>query len=99
MQDRLFKIRHSENIEGIVRQLALFQSPIDPRQLIRALTAGQDIARVAETLSVPVPHYRFTAVARAGEERHIHAVPARFFPAQRSGEKGRGAAQPGAFHA
>ena len=28
--DRLFKIRHCMNIEGVVRQLALFDPPIDP---------------------------------------------------------------------
>ncbi len=59
-EDRLFKIRHSMNIKGIVRQLALFQPPIDPRQLIHALTAGGDLASVTSELSAPVPHYRFT---------------------------------------
>ena len=30
IEDRLFKIRHCMNIEGVVRQLPLFQPPIDP---------------------------------------------------------------------
>ncbi len=32
--DRLFKIRHSMNIEGVFRQLALFEPPIDPTALV-----------------------------------------------------------------
>jgi hypothetical protein len=61
-EDRLFKIRHCINIKGLVRQLALFQPPIDPRQLIRAMAAGQDLTSVAGQLSAPVPHYRFTTM-------------------------------------
>ena len=60
--DRLFKIRHCMNIKGIVRQLALFQPPIDPRQLIRAMAAGQEISSVASQLAAAVPHYRFTSI-------------------------------------
>jgi len=59
-EGRLFKIRHCMNIEGIVRQLALFQPPIDPRQRIRAMAAGQDLNSVVSQLSTPVPHYRFS---------------------------------------
>ena len=33
--DRLFKIRHCMNIEGVVRQLALFDPPIDPGALVQ----------------------------------------------------------------
>ena len=32
--DRLFKIRHCMNIEGVVRQLPLFEPPIDPALLV-----------------------------------------------------------------
>ncbi|HMK25357.1 MAG TPA: hypothetical protein VK483_04945, partial [Chitinophagaceae bacterium] len=41
--DRLFKIRHCMNIEGIVRQLPLFDPPIDPGMLVKAVAAGLDI--------------------------------------------------------
>ncbi|MFT7307322.1 MAG: hypothetical protein ACI9P7_002595, partial [Candidatus Azotimanducaceae bacterium] len=61
-EDRLFKIRHCMNIKGIVRQLALFQPPIDPRQLIRAMAAGGDITSGASLLAAPVPHYRFSTM-------------------------------------
>jgi len=34
--DRLFKIRHCMNIDGIVQELPLFPDPIDPRLLVEA---------------------------------------------------------------
>ncbi len=46
--DRLFKIRHCMNIEGVVRQLPLFEPPIEPGLLVRAAAAGVDIGSVAE---------------------------------------------------
>ncbi|WP_198552654.1 neuraminidase-like domain-containing protein [Psychromonas sp. MB-3u-54] len=61
-EDRLFKIRHCMNIKGVVRQLSLFQPPIDPRQLIRAMAAGQNLTSVAGQMSALVPHYRFTTM-------------------------------------
>src|SRR6185369_930380 len=44
--DRLFKIRHCMNIEGVVRQLPLFEPPIDPALLVRAAAAGIDLGSV-----------------------------------------------------
>ena len=38
--DRLFKLRHCMDIEGRVRQLPLFEPPIDPAPLVRAQAAG-----------------------------------------------------------
>jgi hypothetical protein len=34
VEDRLYKIRHCENIDGVVEQLALFAPPINPLQLM-----------------------------------------------------------------
>ena len=53
VSDRLFKIRHCMNIEGIVRQLPLFQPPIDPGMLVRAAAAGIDISSVVSGLNQP----------------------------------------------
>ena len=39
--DRLYKIRHCMNIEGVVRQLALFEPPIDPGALVKAVAGGR----------------------------------------------------------
>jgi hypothetical protein len=38
--DRLFKIRHCTNIEGVVRPLALFDPPLDPGMLVKAAAEG-----------------------------------------------------------
>ena len=56
--DRLFKIRHCMNIEGVVRQLALFEPPIDPGALVRAVAAGLDIAAIVNNLNQPVSSIR-----------------------------------------
>ena len=52
--DRLFKIRHCMNIDGIVRPLALFDPPIDPGMLVKAAAAGIDIGSIVSGLSQPV---------------------------------------------
>jgi hypothetical protein len=56
--DRLFKIRHCMNIEGVVRQLALFDPPIDPGMLVKAAAAGLDISSVVNGLNQPVSPVR-----------------------------------------
>ena len=60
--DRLFKIRHCMNIEGVERPLPLFEPPIDPALLVRAAAAGVDIASVLSDLNAPLPHYRFSVM-------------------------------------
>ena len=51
--DRLFKIRNSENIAGVVQQLPLFDPPIDPGMLVQAAAAGIDIGSVVSGLNAP----------------------------------------------
>jgi hypothetical protein len=51
--DRLFKIRNCMNIEGIVRQLALFDPPLDPGMLVKAAAAGIDIGSIVSGLNQP----------------------------------------------
>jgi hypothetical protein len=58
--DRLFKIRHCMNIEGVVRELPLFEPPIDPALLVRAAAAGVDLSSVLNDINAPLPHYRYT---------------------------------------
>lgn len=66
--DRLFKIRNCMNIEGVVRQLPLFEPPIDPALLVRATAAGLDLSTVLNDLYSPAPHYRFSVMLqKAGE--------------------------------
>ncbi len=57
--DRLFKIHNSLNIQGIFRQLPLFEPPIDPALLAKAATAGLDIGAVINGLNQPLPMVRF----------------------------------------
>ncbi|MEM7029992.1 MAG: neuraminidase-like domain-containing protein [Chloroflexota bacterium] len=60
VEDRLFKIRHSLNIAGVFRQLALFQPPINPMDLVNAVAGGRDLGSVISDLNMPVPNYRYT---------------------------------------
>ena len=66
--DRLFKIRHCMNIEGVVRQLALFEPPIDPGALVKAVAAGVDIGAALADLNAPLPIYRFNILLQKANE-------------------------------
>jgi hypothetical protein len=66
--DRLFKIRNSQNIDGVTRALALFDPPIDPALLVRARAAGVDIGAAIAGLNAPLPHYRYVALLRRALE-------------------------------
>jgi hypothetical protein len=68
VEDRLFKIRHCQNIEGVERILALFAPPIDPAALIRAMAAGLEISDVLQALNAPLPFYRFQVMAQKATE-------------------------------
>jgi hypothetical protein len=60
VEDRLYKIRHCLNIQGIFRQLALFDPPIDPGMLVRAAALGIDLGSVMADIQAPLPAYRFS---------------------------------------
>ncbi len=66
--DRLFKIRHCMNIEGVERTLALYQPPIDPAMLVKAAAAGVDIGAAISGMSAPLPHYRFNYMLQKAKE-------------------------------
>jgi Tc toxin complex TcA C-terminal TcB-binding domain/Neuraminidase-like domain/Putative peptidoglycan binding domain len=68
VSDRLFKIRHCQSIEGVARELALWEPPIDPELLVRATAAGVDIAAILADRAAPLAPYRFSVLAqKAGE--------------------------------
>lgn len=72
--DRLFKIRHCENIAGVVQQLPLFDPPIDPGMLVKAAAAGIDIGSIVSGLNQPIGPVRSQlliakALELAGEVR------------------------------
>jgi hypothetical protein len=66
--DRLFKIRHCMDIEGIVRQPPLFEPPIDPALLVRAKALGVDLASAVSDLNAPPPSYRYQVLAQKATE-------------------------------
>ncbi|EPC01624.1 hypothetical protein L861_16530 [Litchfieldella anticariensis FP35 = DSM 16096] len=66
--DRLFKIRHCQNIDGIERTLALFAPPIDPAMLVKAAAAGLDISSIIAGLNAPLPYYRFSVLSQKASE-------------------------------
>lgn len=68
VEDRLFKIRRCMNIEGIVRQLPLFEPPIDPALLVKAAAAGLDLSSVLNDIAAGTPNYRFRIVVQKAME-------------------------------
>ena len=60
--DRLFKVRHGLNLEGVARPLPLFDAPIDPGLLVRAAAAGIDIATALADSTAELGCYRFTTL-------------------------------------
>jgi hypothetical protein len=66
--DRLFKIRNSLNIQGIFRQLALFEPPIDPALLAKAAAAGLDVGAIISGLNQPLPLVRFQLLVQKAAE-------------------------------
>lgn len=68
LSDRLFKIRHCMNIEGQFRELPLFQPPIDPGLLVKAVASGVDFSTILNDLDMPIPKYRFTVLTQKATE-------------------------------
>lgn len=68
VEDRLYKIRHCMNIQGVVRQLPLFEPPIDPALLVKAAAAGIDLSSALSDLAVPTAPYRFRTVSQKAQE-------------------------------
>lgn len=58
VEDRLYKIRHSLNIKGEARQLALFEPALDPLMLAKMASAGS-LQRRADEAAAQLPNYRF----------------------------------------
>jgi len=68
VNDRLFKIRHCQNLAGAERKLSLFEPPIDPALLVQAVASGIDIGSVLSDLHAPLPAYRFSFVVQKAQE-------------------------------
>ncbi len=66
--DRLFKIRHCQDIDGVERKLALFAPPISPEALIQAASQGLSLGSILADLSSPPPIYRFSYLLQKANE-------------------------------
>jgi len=79
IDDRLYKIRHCEDINGVFRRLALFEPEIDPALLVEAEAQGLSLDSVLDDLASPTPNYRFNyllqkAYAFASETKALGAA-------------------------
>jgi hypothetical protein len=68
IEDRLYKIRHSMNIDGVVRQLALFQPPIDPLALAKAAAAGNNLLGYNDNQQASLAPYRFQTMMQQAKQ-------------------------------
>jgi hypothetical protein len=66
--DRLFKIRHCQDLDGVERGLALFAPAIDPAALIQANSQGLSLGSILSDLSSPPPIYRFAYLIQKANE-------------------------------
>lgn len=60
VEDRLYKIRHCLNIDGVAQPLPLFQPPLNPMDLVRAAAQGGNVLGVASQQQQNISYYRFT---------------------------------------
>jgi len=68
VDDRLFKIRHSMNIDGVKREIPLFAPPIDPGMLARATSAGISIGALLKDIQSSPGVYRYSIVYQKAVE-------------------------------
>ena len=66
--DRMFKLRHCQDLSGQALKLPLLDPPIDPGVLARAVAAGLDISEVIASTSAPLPHERCLVVLARAEK-------------------------------
>jgi hypothetical protein len=66
--DRLFKIHNSLNLQGVFQRLPLYDPPIDPALLVRAVAAGLDVSAIVSGLNQPLPLVRFQLLVTKATE-------------------------------
>lgn len=66
--NRLFKLRNCMNIEGQIRELPIYEPPIDPALLVRGQALGIDISELLSDLYTPRPPYRFRVMLQKAYE-------------------------------
>ena len=68
VEDRMYKIRNSMNIDGVVRSLGLNAPEIDPGALVRAAAAGLSIGEAVLDVQPDRPPYRFRTMLQKAFE-------------------------------
>lgn len=68
VEDRLYKIRYSLNLDGVKQRLPLFEPPLDVMALVRAVGSGMGLAQALADFNVDVPHYRFAFILGKARE-------------------------------
>jgi hypothetical protein len=68
VDDRLSKLRSCRDIDGVVRKIDLFGTPINPAKLLSALAKGLSLGDILGGLFAPAPTYRFTFSLRKALE-------------------------------
>lgn len=61
VEAQLYKIRHSLDINGNYRQLALFEPPLDPMALVKAAAGSNNFLPSSSAAGKVTPPYRFSA--------------------------------------
>lgn len=65
---RLFNLRNNLTIDGDPRLNALFDPPIDPALLVRAVASGVDLQDALSDMNAPLPYYRFNVILQKSRE-------------------------------
>ncbi|WP_299461292.1 LamG-like jellyroll fold domain-containing protein [uncultured Microscilla sp.] len=68
VEQRVYNIRHALNIDGVPQKLELFQPPINPLELVKAVAQGGSLQEALTGLSVAFPYYRFEYLASKAKE-------------------------------
>ncbi len=68
VDQRLDNIRHCMNIQGVVEQPPLFESPANLQSLLQTGLTGADLSSALNDSSVGLPQYRFTVLAQKATE-------------------------------
>ncbi|MFL9482875.1 hypothetical protein ACI6Q2_08860 [Chitinophagaceae bacterium LWZ2-11] len=68
IDDRLFKLRNCRDIDGIVRKIDLFGTPINPAQLLAALAKGLSFGEILGSMFSPPPLYKVSFSIQKAKE-------------------------------
>lgn len=68
IDDRLFKIRNSQDINGVTRILPTFDPPIDPALLVQAAAQGLSLSSVVAGLNATVANCGFARLLQGATE-------------------------------